>query len=63
MNCFSSSTITDNFYYLNDAKCRLNIFKISVQSVARAVRANANANCYRIICTHVVQEFLARIKR
>ena len=31
MDCFSSSTITDNFCYFNDAKCRSNIFKISTQ--------------------------------
>ena len=41
LNCFSSSTftftITNNFCYLNDPKCRLNIFKISTQSVTRAV--------------------------
>ena len=61
MDCFSSSTITDNFCHVNDAKCRLNTFKISTQSVTLAVRANANVNCHCIIC--IVQEFLARIKR
>ena len=59
MNSFSSSTfpftITNNFCYLNDAKCHLNIFKILTQSVTRAVRMNANVNCYCIIC--IVQEF------
>ena len=60
MDCFSSWTITDNFCNLNVAKCRSNIFKISTQSVTLAVRANANVNCYYIIC--IVQEFLARIK-
>ena len=61
MDCFSSSTITGNFCHLNDAKCCSNMFKISMQSVTLAVRANANVNCYCIIC--IVQEFLARIKR
>ena len=60
LNCFSSSTftftITNNFCYLNDAKCSSNIFKISTQSVTRAVQKNANVNCYYIIC--IVQEFL-----
>ena len=60
MDCFSSSTITDNFSHLNVAKCHWNIFKISTQSVTLTVRANANVNCYCIIC--IVQEFLARIK-
>ena len=60
MDCFSSSTITDNFSHLNVAKCHSNIFKISTQSVTLTVRANANVNCYCIIC--IVQEFLARIK-
>ena len=46
MDCFSSSTITDNFCHLNDA---LNIFKILTQSVTLAVRANANVNCYCIL--------------
>ena len=41
-------------------KCRLNIFKISKQSVTQAVPVNANVNCYCIIW--IVQEFLARIK-
>ena len=31
MDCFSSSNITDNFCHFNDAKCRSNIFKISMQ--------------------------------
>ena len=31
-----------NFCYLNDAKCRSNIFKVSTQSINRAVRTNAN---------------------
>ena len=61
MDCFSSSTITGNFCHLNDAKCCSNMFKISTQSVTLAVQANANVNCYCIIC--IVQEFLARIKR
>ena len=61
MDCFSSSTITDNFCHLNDAKCRSNIFKISMQSVTLAMQVNANVNCYCIIC--IVQEFLARIER
>ena len=60
MDCFSSSTITDNFCHLNVAKWRSNSFKISMQSVTLAVRANANINCYCIIC--IVQEFLARIE-
>ena len=38
-------------------------FKISTQSATRAVRANVNVNCSCIICIHVVQEFLTRIKR
>ena len=58
--CFSGSTITDNFRYLNDAKCRPNIFKISTQNVTQAVPVNANVNCYCIIW--IVQKFLARIK-
>ena len=60
LNCFSSSTftftITNNFCYLNDPKCRSNIFKISTQSVTRTVWKNANVNRYYIIC--IVQEFL-----
>ena len=36
MDCFSSSTITDNCD-LNDAKCRSKIFKILIQSVTLAV--------------------------
>ena len=38
-------------------------FKISTQSATRAVRANVNVNRSCIICIHVVQEFLTRIKR
>ena len=48
MDCFSSSTITDNFCYLNDAKCCSNIFKIWTQSVTLALRANANVNCFLV---------------
>ena len=50
MNYFSSSTITDNFCYLNDAKCCSNIFKMLmlINSVTRAVRAYANVICYCI---------------
>ena len=30
------------FCYLNDAKCHLNFFKVSTQSITQAVRMNAN---------------------
>ena len=60
MDCFSSSTITDNVCYLNDEKCH-NIIRTFLRYRCKVspepVRASANVNCYCIIC--IVQEFLA----